>query len=447
MASLRIEMPRPYGALIKPARYKGAFGGRGGGKSHAFATLLIIRCLRRVCRAICVREFQRTLEQSVMSVIIGKIRAFGLEDLFHIMRDHIETPGGGRIGFEGMAAYNAENIKSLEGYDVAWVEEAQVLSQRSLDLLRPTIRVPDSELWFSWNPRNETDPVDKFLRKDPPDDAVIVETSYRDNPWLSDVMQAEMEWDRGHDPEKYAHVWLGKYEQLTEARVFKNWRIEDFDTPKDVTFYFGGDWGFAQDPTVLVRCWIDGRRLYIDREAYRIGCEIEDTPALFDALDDGMAREWTITADSARPETISHMKRHGYPRIRAANKGPGSVEEGVKFLQGYDIIVHPRCKHTIDELTLYRYKTDPRTGQVLPKLVDKGNHCIDSVRYATEAARKARPADVDLAYSGKRSRGSEVLIKTVSEPDDDSGHEGAVADPGGRSSEYSRRSRRLPDAW
>lgn len=457
----KIEMPRVFRPLLKPARYKGAFGGRGGGKSHAFATLLLLRCLNRVCHAVCVREFQRTLEQSVMRLLTNIIRSSGLEGQFRILNTHIETPGGGRISFEGMASHNAESIKSLEGYDVAWVEEAQVLSQRSLDLLRPTIRVADSELWFSWNPRNATDPVDKFLRGytttdgvkvPPPEDSIIVEDSYRDNPWFSDELKNEMEWDRAHDPEKYAHVWLGKYEELTEARVFKNWSIEDFETPEDAMFYLGADWGFSQDPTVLARCWIDGRMLYVDSEVYRIGCEIEDTPALFDTMDDGMAREWEIRADSARPETISYMRRHGYPRIRAANKGPGSVEEGVKFLQNYIIKVHPRCKHTIDELTLYRWKTDPLTGAVLPVLQDKKNHVIDSLRYATEQARKAKPAVAMPGYAGKHSRMTASMMARPAETfrgdDDDENDHAAVVDPGGTLSEHARQGKRiLPTGW
>ena len=444
--TLRIEIPRVFRPLMKPARYKGAFGGRGSAKSHTFAEMVLQRCMQQPTNVVCVREYQRTLEQSVKRLMEHKIRDHSLGGYFRVRDTRIENPGGGMTIFEGMATHNADSIKSLEGYDIAWVEEAQMLSQRSLDLLRPTIRKPGSELWFTWNPRNESDAVDKFLRDDPPKGSTVVEAQWKDNPWFPEVLRHEMEWDRAHDPEKYAHVWLGRYEQLTEARVFRNWRVEDFDTPKNAVFYFGGDWGFAQDPTVLVRCWLDGHTLYVDDEAYRVGCEIDDTPDLFDSIGDGMAREWTITADSARPETISYLKRHGYPRIRGANKGPGSVEEGVKFLQSYDIVVHPRCKHTIDELTLYRYKTDPRTGQVLPRLEDKKNHVIDSLRYATEHARKAKPRGaIEIGYMSKRTQAS----REDHEGDPDRDHEGAVIDPacdiGSRRS--NPRKRLVPSGW
>jgi phage terminase large subunit len=235
--------------------------------------------------------------------------------------------------------------------------------------------------------------VDVLLRGGSlPDGAVVVKTTYADNPWLPDVLRRELEWDQRRDPEKYAHIWLGEYERKSEARVFKNWTPEAFETPSDARFLFGADWGFSTDPTVLVRCWIRDRTLYVDAEVYRVGCDIDLTPALFDTLDKGMARRWDIVADSARPETISYMQRHGYPKIKAARKGPGSVEEGVTFLQSYDIKVHPRCRHAIDELTLYSYKTDPLTGAVLPVLEDKKNHVIDALRYAVEGLRAIKPA-------------------------------------------------------
>ena len=405
MRSLRIETAPVFEPLLAdevdghPVRYRGAWGGRGSAKSWFFADLLLERCLRfQPTRALCVREIQRTLEQSVKRLLDDEIRRLDLGAYFHSMDNRIETPGGGVITFEGMQAHNASSIKSLEGYTVAWVEEAQALSDRSLTLLRPTIRTPGSELWFSWNPSQPTDPVDVLLRGTYlPPDALVVKANYQDNPWFPEVLRLEMEWDRARDAEKYAHIWLGEYEQMSEARVFKNWRVEEFAEPSNQTvFYFGADWGFAVDPTVLVRCWIDGRTLYVDREVYRVGCEIEDTPALFDQLEGGQARKWLITADSARPETISYMRRHGYPRMVSAKKGKGSVEEGIAFLQSYDIVVHPRCQHAIDELTLYHYKTDPLTGAVLPILKDEKNHVIDAMRYAIEAARKGIVREVKL---------------------------------------------------
>lgn len=345
---------------------------------------------------------QKSLEQSVKRLIEDKIEALGVGSYFGVLEREIRTPGGGLILFQGMQNHTAESIKSLEGYDGAWCEEAQSLSQRSLDLLRPTIRKEDSELWFSWNPKRPSDPVDALLRSDElPPGAVVVQANWQDNPWFPEVLRKEMEWDRRRDPDKYAHIWGGGYERNSEARVFRNWREEEFETPSDARFYFGADWGFSVDPSVLVRCYIRGRTLFIDAEAYAVGCEIDHTPALFAGDDDRKpprwqnpqgrkgiagATRWPITADSARPETISYMQRRGF-RVQPAKKGAGSVEEGIEFLKSYDIVVHPRCRHTIDELTNYCFKTDKLTGEVLPVLEDKKNHVIDAVRYALEGVR------------------------------------------------------------
>ena len=387
---LSIETPEVFEPLLGRARYKGAHGGRGSGKSHFYAELLIERCIMAKTDAVCVREVQRTLKQSVKKLLELKIEALGVGKMFEVQDTQIKTPYGGLIIFEGMANHTADSIKSLEGFDIAWVEEAQSLSQRSLDLLRPTLRKDGSELWFSWNPSLDTDPVDAFLRPadpaDLPPDAVVIEANYRDNPWLPDVLQQEADYDRKRDPDKYAHVWLGKYQQNSEARVFKNWTVEEFERPAGTHHRLGADWGFAVDPTVLVRCDIEGRKLYVDYEAHMIGCEIVNTPELFMSVPD--AEKWVITADSARPETISYMQKHGFPKIVSAIKGAKSLEEGVEFLKSFDIVVHPRCKHLIDELTLYSYKTDPLTGQVMPILEDKDNHVIDALRYACEGARR-----------------------------------------------------------
>ena len=352
--------------------------------------MLVERSIIDKTDAVCVREIQKSLAQSVKKLIENKIDAMGVSDRFKVTENSIKSDLGGVIISQGMQNHTADSIKSLEGYDVAWVEEAQSLSQRSLDLLRPTIRKPGSELWFSWNPSLETDPVDAFLRCDnPPPDSAVVRVNYGDNPWLPEVLRAELEYDKRRDPDKYAHVWLGEYVRNSESRVFKNWTIEEFERPAGTVFRLGADWGFAVDPSVLIRCSIEANRLYIDYEAYSVGCEIVNLPELFMSIPE--AEKWPITADSARPETISHMQKNGFPKIRAAIKGSGSIEDGIEWLKSFDIVVHPRCIHTIDELTLYSFKTDPLTGAVLPILEDKNNHVIDGLRYACEGARRAKP--------------------------------------------------------
>lgn len=387
MANLVIETPRAFVPLLQPARYKGAFGGRASAKSHSFAELMIEENIRSKLDNVCLRETLKSLEFSVKKLLCQKIEKFNAGSYFEVQDRRILTKRGGVIIFEGMQNHTADSIKSLEGFDRAWFEEAQAASQKSLDLLRPTIRKPGSELWFSWNPDEPTDPIDQLLRgENAPPGAIVVEMNYTDNPWLPDEMRLEIEYDQRRDPDKFAHVWLGQYRQYSEAMVFRNWIIEEFERPPGTIYRLGADWGYSIDPSVLVRCSIDGNRLYVDYEAYMIGCEIVNLPDLFDSVPE--SRKWFITADSSRPETISHMKKNGYPKISPSIKGKGSIEEGVAFLQSFDIVVHPRCRHLIDELKNYKYKRDPLTDKVLPILEDKNNHVIDGLRYACEGARR-----------------------------------------------------------
>ena len=389
---MRIDTPRWALSLLQPARYKGAHGGRGGGKSHFFAEAIVeAHLLDPNSKTVCIREIQKSLRHSVKALIEAKIEKLGVLSHFDIQRDLIlNRHGGGLIIFQGMQDHTADSIKSLEDFDRAWIEEAQTISARSLRLLRPTIRKAGSEIWASWNPENETDPIDRLLRgegKQP--GSIVVEVNLHDNPFASKETWDEYANDRERAKRRQAegdknawtdfeHVWHGKYAVLSAAQVLAGcYRIEAFE-PQTLWDgpYFGVDWGFASDPTVMVKCWIDGRTLYIEQEAWGEHVETVDTPALFDRIEG--ARQHIIRADSARPEMISHLRNHGYPGMRAADKWPGSVEDGIGWLRGMDIVIHPDCKHAQEEARLWSYKTDRLTGDVLPKLEDRNNHVWDA---------------------------------------------------------------------
>lgn len=371
--------------LLEPSRYKGAHGGRGSGKSHFFAEALVEKCLIEPTRFACIREVQLSLKQSVKRLIEDKIHSHKVGKYFDVLDTEIRSPNGGLIIFQGMQNHTADSIKSLEGFDGAWVEEAQSLSQRSLRLLRPTIRKPRSELWFSWNPENENDPVDELLRGSRRiTTANVVEANWSDNPWFPAELEDERQLDLQRDPDSYDHIWEGGYLTISEAVIFKNRvSIEAFGEPPEKTrIFFGGDWGFANDPTALVRFWIKDDCLFISHEAFGHGVEIDETPELFDSVPG--SRDWPIRADSARPETISYMRRQGF-QIGAAEKWPGSVEDGIAHMKGFKrIVVHERCVHIAKEFRLYSYKVDKKTGDVLPIIVDKFNHGIDAVRYGLD---------------------------------------------------------------
>ena len=345
---------------------------------------------------LCAREIQKSIKDSVKRLLDDKIRAAGMSGFYESTETEIRGANGSLFLFAGLRT-NPDSVKSAEGLTKALVFEANKVSQRSWELLIPTIRAPGSEIWAEWNPEFPTDPVDAMFRgpSGPPPGSVVRRVNWDQNPWFPDVLRRDMEWDKKRDPDKYAHIWLGEYQRNSESRVFRNWTVEEFERPPGTVFRLGADWGYAIDPSCLVRCSIDGQRLYVDYEAYMVGCEITQLPDLFDRVPE--SRKWFITADSARPETISYMRNHGFPKMNAAVKGAKSVEEGIAFLQSYDIVVHPRCQHVIDELTLYSYKTDPLTGQVLPLLEDKNNHLIDALRYACEGVRKVKTRETDYS--------------------------------------------------
>lgn len=215
------HVPEALAPLLQPKRYKGAYGGRGGAKSHFFAEQVILRCYAKKTRVVCIREVQNSIKESVRQLIVDKIASLGIGEHFDILESEIRGTNGSLIIFKGMQSYNAQNIKSLEDYDIAWVEEAQTFSDISLRILRPTLRKPGSEIWFSWNPRYETDAVDKFFRGgEPREDAIIVPVGWQDNPWLPDVLRHEMETDYAADPEMAGHVWGGSYETVSEAAYY-----------------------------------------------------------------------------------------------------------------------------------------------------------------------------------------------------------------------------------
>lgn len=252
--TLEIDVSRKLLPLLKPARYKGAYGGRGGAKSHFFAEMMLMRCFEKTTRAACIREVQNSLKESCRQLLIDKIQKMDIGYFFDVGATEIRGLNGSWIIFKGMQSYNAENIKSLEGFDLAWVEEAQTLSDKSLKLLRPTIRSEGSELWFSWNPRKEKDAVDKLFRSGRKlTDSISVNVNWQDNPWFPPILEQEKNDDYATDPEMAEHVWGGGYEIITEGAYYarllhesdKAGRIGDF--PYDPAYPVDTAWDIGVD--------------------------------------------------------------------------------------------------------------------------------------------------------------------------------------------------------
>jgi phage terminase large subunit len=391
---MRIQIPAKLSGIFQPRRYKVFYGGRGGGKSWAIARALLVIGANRKTRILCTRELQKSIGDSVHKLLSDQIQSLNLSSFYTVTRANIVGLNGTEFIFGGLRT-NISEIKSLEGVDICWVEEAQKVSEESWRVLIPTIRKEGSEIWLSFNPDSVDDPTYKRFIIQPPDEALTVKINYNDNKWFPDTLRREMEYDKRNDYENYLHVWEGNPRTYTDAQIFKGkFTVDVFECPigRDgapaVPLYFGADWGFSVDPTALVRCYINDDCLYIEHEAYGVGIDIDVTPELFAKVPG--AERYMITADSARPETISYMIKRGF-KMRGSVKGKGSVEDGIAFLRSFKkIIIHERCVHALDEFKKYSYKIDRLTGDVLPDIVDAHNHIIDALRYAVEKLMRGR---------------------------------------------------------
>lgn len=397
---LNIKTPRWAKPLLTPRRYKGAKGGRGSGKSHFFAEMLVeSHILNPDCNSVCIREIQKSLKFSAKKLIEDKIRAMGVSDMFDITLTEIRNKNGnGIIIFQGMQDHTADSIKSLEGFDIAWAEESQSISRRSIELLLPTIRKPGSEIWFSWNPYLDTDPVETMINWNKDDDSVCVHVNYLDNPFLDDILIKEAERHKRNKPDSFDHVWLGQYATKSDSQIFKDkYEIKDFEIDKSFGIpLFGIDFGFANDATTGVKVYIKNDILYIYEEAYKVGLELDDT-AMYLKSKISEIDKYPIEADCARPESISYLKRNGLPFIRGVKKWKGSVIDGIEFIKSFDkIVIHSRCENTISEFRLYSYKVDKRTDNILPDVEDSNNHIIDAIRYALEPVMKKSNLDYNI---------------------------------------------------
>ena len=391
-------VPPAYDFLWQPARYKICKGGRGKGATWSIARRLLDRAHSEKRLILCTREFQNSIADSVHRVLVNQIQILGYGEFFRISAHNIRSlVSDSEFIFRGLNDLTADTIRSMEGLTDVWCAEAQKMGKKSWETLSPTVRIEGSEIYADYNPDEETDPTHVMFTVSPPAGSIVRHINFDQNPFFPAVLEQERQEslrrireapnDDARDQAQmdYDNIWLGQPRKISKASILgSRWYFEDFvpstnwDGPYD-----GADWGFSQDPTVRIRCWIHEKKLYVEREAYAVGVEIKDLPKLFDEFPD--SRRVKIRADNARPETISHMKNSGF-NIITADKWKGSVEDGVEHLRGaYDaIVVHSRCQNTAREMRNYSYKTDRLTGDILPEIVDLNNHTIDSLRYALD---------------------------------------------------------------
>lgn len=391
MSTAQIELPpKLIPVFMGKARYRGAWGGRGSGKTKGFAKMSAVRAYQLAESGqsgviLCGREFMNSLEDSSMEEVKQAIRSVPfLESYFDIGEKYIRTKNK-RIQyvFAGLR-HNLDSIKSKAKILLAWVDEAESVSDVAWRKLLPTVREAGSEVWVTWNPEDPESSTNQRFYFDPPESSKIIKLNWQDNPWWNDVLEGERLSDKKKMPDFYDHIWEGEFLSITDAQIFKGcFSVEDFEV--DHTYgepLHGMDFGFAQDPTTCVQCYIKDNTLYIRRECGKVGLELDDTGQFVTDFIPS-ASQYVVRADSARPESISYLYRHGLPYIEGVDKWKGSIEDGIAFIRSFDrVVIHPSCEETAREFRRYSYKTDPRTDDILPVVLDKFNHYIDAIRYA-----------------------------------------------------------------
>jgi phage terminase large subunit len=373
------------------------YGGRAGAKSWCVAQGLVLSSIREPLRVLCTREIQDSIASSVHSLLQNTIHNMQCSSLFKITENKISNLYGSEFWFAGMRdAAKTRQLKSFEGADICWVEEADNVSRESWSILLPTIRKNNSKIIITLNPNDADGATYRDFIVHQKEDSLVVKINYDENEMLSDSIKKQIEYDKKFmPPDDFAHVWQGEPRLNSDSQIFKNkWEVQEFETRPQQSiqqgrYFYGVDWGFAQDPTTMIRCYIFDGFLYIDYEVGATGCDLDDTPTLFDKIPE--SRKWKIYADSARPESISYISKkgfniHGVRKARAqreSTSSKGYVEDGIEYLKSFKkIIVHPRCKGTINEFMKYSYKIDRNTGEILPMIDDAYNHYIDAIRYS-----------------------------------------------------------------
>jgi phage terminase large subunit len=396
---MRIDFPDWASPLFKPYRYKVLYGGRGSAKSYTIAKTLLTKGLSEPRRILCGREFQNSISESVIQLLAEQIEEHTFYHNYIVLRDRIVGKNGTEFLFKGMR-HNIDSIKSMQGITDVWLEEAQNISQLTWDKLVPTIRTAGSEIYVSYNPENEDDPTHQmFVMNEPPPGSFVRKVNHYDNPWFPDVLREKMSHDYATNPDLAVHIWEGECRSHSDAQIFKGkFKVDEF-IPQDHWYgpYYGVDWGFSVDPTAVVEMYIDMETLtlYIRREAYDVGVELDDLPELFDRKVPGMRRNKS-RADNSRPETISHIRRKGFD-IEAAEKWSGSVEDGIEFIKSFkQVIIHSSCPNTAKEFKNYSYKVDRLTQEVTTIVVDAWNHSIDAIRYGLQPMIKGAGSILDV---------------------------------------------------
>jgi len=394
---MNLKLTDKFKPLFQPYRNKVYYGGRAGTKSHSFARALVALSVQKELRVLCAREIQKSIRDSVKRLLEDTITALELNHLFYITETEIRCPSTGSVFLFSGLRINPESLKSFEGVDICWIEEAETVSQRSWDLLRPTIRKAGSEIWVSFNPERKSAPVWRdFVINQPPPNSIVVKVTYKDNPWLSEETKAEIEHDRIHRPEDFAHIWEGELKIATKGAYYSKWLQECKDgdritrvpyeplLPVNTAWDIGVDdytsiWFFQVNPfgeyLIIDHLSDEGEGLeyYVNelgKKPYTYGKHI--------APHDIAVREWGNGAKSRLEQAASLGIRFEV----CPNIGIGDGIASVRSILPKCYFDSEKCEKGLESLWSYQKQEDPKTGAFKDKpLHDWASHDADSFRY------------------------------------------------------------------
>lgn len=395
---MEVQFPEKLEFLFKPARYKCAHGGRGSAKSWSFARALLIQGAQRPLRILCTREVQKSIKDSVHKLLSDQIQALGLGAFYEVLETQIRGLNGTEFAFAGLASHTIESIKSFEGVDIVWIEEGQVVAKRSLDVLIPTIRKPDSEIWVSMNPVLETDDAYTRFIADPAPGTVSVQVNYSDNPWFPDVLEAErLHAKATMKPSEYAHIWEGACKPAVDGAIYFD---EIAATERDKRLC-----NVPYDPALKVHAvfdlgWNDAMTVVLVQRhisEVRVIDYMEDTHKTLDWFSAELKKKnynWGTlflphdgeTKDFKYGKSAEQMMRdHGWSVSIVPRE---TIEGGIKKTRA----VFSRCyfdktktKRLVECLKRYRRNIGVKTNEPGEPLHDEFSHGADAFRYMAQS--------------------------------------------------------------
>ena len=378
-----MEIPTEFEQLLdRDWREAAVYGGRYSLKSHTVARILLIRARQKKTRVLCCRELQNSISDSSHQLLSDLIREYELDEFKVTNNSIVNTINGSDFLFKGLHR-NEQSVKSTEGIDIAWVEEAQTVSQGSIEVLTPTIRKDGSQIIYTYNRLEEADPVHTRLVIEGRPNTLIINANYDvalKYDFMPDVIKLEMEDDRDKRPDLYKHKWLGEPLALLESRIYKGWNIID-TIPKEARLERRGlDFGYTNDPSSIISIYKYNGGYIWDEELYQKGMSNKQLADTLRALEHPST---LVIADSSEPKSIDEIKNYGVPVIGAV-KGQGSVNQGIQLVQGLPVSITRRSQRTIEEYRKYLWKTD-KEDNILNTPIDLWNHSMDAGRYAMQS--------------------------------------------------------------